>query len=66
MSPTRPPFTPYFDRAVAQHSLKRLRETHVVVGDHEPEPRLRTEPRVMFDRLQPSDQPRWPCPGERR
>lgn len=63
MSPTRPaskPFTPYFDRAVAQHSLKRLRETHVVVGDHEP------EPRVMFDRLQPSDQPRWPCPGERR
>lgn len=35
---------PYFHRAVAAHSIDTIKKTHIVVGDHAPEPRRNNEP----------------------
>lgn len=39
------------------------RETHVIVGDHPPEPRSTPGPLSGITRIAASDAPRWPCPA---
>lgn len=38
-------------------------KSHVVVGDHEPEPRLGMR-RAAYARLKASVKQSWPCPGQ--
>ena len=40
---TTDPQFPFFWRAVAVEAQRRLKRTHVVVGDHAPEPRARKQ-----------------------
>ena len=52
------PDYPLHRRAAARYCDAKLRLTHVIVGDHQPEPRVA--------KLSPSNKPRWPCRGDER